>query len=158
MKVEMNLDELAYRRVQMGLKNIAEKVPSHASRAMRRAAMRIVNRAKLYVPEDTEALKDSIRLEAARGARGRLEINVIVGGMEVINVRGRQVNLDQYAAIIHEAYDSMEPGKKTLEKMELYPGKVGAGFLTRAAEDERETLSRNMIEEITRLIQSEGFK
>lgn len=158
MKAGFEIDELSFRRVEVGLKNIAEKVPSHASRAMRRAAQRIVNRAKIYVPEDTEALKNSIRLEAQRGVRGRLEINVIAGGLEVINIKGRMVNLDQYAAIIHEAYEDMNPGEKSIAKMELYPGKVGSGFLTRAAEDERETLSRNVIEDITRLIKSEGFK
>lgn len=159
MKAGFEVDDLSFRRVEVGLRNIADRVPSHASRAMRRAAIRIMNRAKIYVPEDTEALKDSIRVEAQRGARGRLEINVIAGGLDVINANGRLVSLDQYAAIIHEAYESMNPGPKTVVKMEEYPNAhIGSGFLTRAAEDERETLSRNVIEDITRLIKSEGFK
>jgi hypothetical protein len=153
------VDELSFRRVEVGLKNIGERVPNHASRAMRRAANRIVKKARIFVPEDTQALKDSIRVETSRGVRGRLMVSVIAGGQEVITIKGRQVNLDQYAAIIHEAYSEMTPGEETLKKMELHPGvHIGEGFLSRASDEEGDVLRQNMIEDFTKIIKSEGFK
>ena len=158
MKGGFIVDAVSWGRVELGLKNIAFLVPDHAARTMRRVAQRIVNKAKDYVPEDTAALRDSIRLDAIRGNFGRLEITVIVGGQQIVNAEGRSIDLDQYAAIVHEAYENMlvyGPGERTLEKMEQFPGKVGSRFLTRAAEEEAKTLDRALIEGITKIIKSE---
>lgn len=160
MKARLKIDAASWSRVEQGLRNVAQNVPSHAARTMRRLAARIVMKAQNYVPEDTAALKDSIRVVESKGVRGRLQLDVIVGG-QTVERDGRLVDLDQYAAIIHEAYELMlvyGPGERTLEKMEQFPGKVGSGFLTRAAEEESKTLQHSMIEAVTKAIKSAGFK
>jgi hypothetical protein len=160
MEAKINLDQFSYSRVVTGLRNIADKVPENARKTMRRAAERIVKKAKLYVPEDSGALMESIRLEASYGTRGRLQINVVVGGEGSVTVSGREISLDRYAAIIHEAYESMlvyGPGERTLEKMAANPGKVGSRFLTRAAAEEETILQRDMVQSITDTIKSEGL-
>lgn len=156
MKGSFKLNDASYSRVQTKLVNIGNLVPSNARKTMRRAAERIVKNAQLYVPEETGALKDSIRLVATYGIRGRLQINVVAGGMEVLR-NGRMVNLDQYAGIIHEFFDEMKAGAKTLEKMAANPNKVGAGFLRRAAQEEQARITHDMIAAITQTIKSENF-
>ncbi|NKX37870.1 hypothetical protein HGG70_08085 [Rhodobacteraceae bacterium R_SAG4] len=121
----------------------------------------MIEKARNYAPEDNAALVNSIRVEESKGARGRLELRLVVGGQGDVMVGGRQVNLDQYAAIVHEAYENMlvyGPGDRTLEKMAQFPGKVGSGFLTRAAEEEAPSLDRALIEAVRSVIKSEGFK
>lgn len=152
MKARMVIDEASYSRVQVGLKNIAEKVPDHAARTMRRAAARIVKEAKILVPEDTTALRESIRFEEHRGDRRRLEISIIAGGDAL---------LDQYAAIVHEAYELMlayGPGEGTQAKMERYPDRrIGSGFISRAVEKEEKTLVGSMIDDIKKVIKTENM-
>lgn len=158
MKAGFKVDELAFSKVVLGLRNISIRSSDHAARTMRSAAERIVKRARLYVPEDTEALKNSIRLQESRGARGRLQIDVVVGGQSVVTIKGRVVNLDQYAAIIHERYGDFQPGPKTIIKREQNPGAIiGEGFLTRAGDDEKASLSREVIAGITSIIKTEGL-
>lgn len=152
------LNDASYSKVVTGLHNIGIMVPENARKVMRRAAERIVRNAKLYVPEETGALKESIRLEASYGIRGRLQINVIAGGQSVINANGRLISLDQYAGIIHELYDDMKPGPRTREKMAANPGKVGARFLSRAAAEEESRLQRDLIASVTQTIKSEGLE
>lgn len=152
MRARISIDKASWARAQLELRNVAKVVPSNARKTMRRAAERIVRRARIYVPEDTGELRDSIRIEATYGERGRLQINVVAGGDIVVNAQGRTITLDQYAAIIHEHYDQFEPGPRTVEKMRQYPGLVGGFFLDRAAEDEREKLERDMIEGVTNAI------
>jgi hypothetical protein len=152
------LNYASWSRVVTGLHNIGTHVPENARKTMRRAAERIVRRAKLYVPEETGVLMNSIRLESSYGFRGRLQINVVAGGQEEIMRNGRMINLDQYAAIIHEHYDHMEPGDRTKQKMAENPGVlIGAGFLKRASEEEQPTLNRDMIAAVTKTIKSEGL-
>ena len=70
----------------------------------------------------------------------------MAGGETVINPDGRQINLDQYASIIHENYEAYRPGPRTLRKMAAYPDHIiGSGFLCRAAEDEEPKLLRAMV-------------
>ena len=156
------IHEASWRRVELALRNVAEKVPQHAARTVRRAAARIVKRARNYVPEEEGDLMNSIRIEAELGVGRRLQIRVVAGGQEVIKANGRFVNLDQYAAIIHEHYEAIlasgpegGPSKRTLEKMERFPGKVGSGFLTRAAEEEGEALNRACREAVADIIKTE---
>ena len=155
MKAEFVLNDVTFSHVVTSLENIARKVPDNARKTMRRAAERIVRQAKLYVPEDTGTLMNSIRLESSYGVRGRLQINVVAGGAGYATPKGRP--LDQYAAIIHELYDELAPGPRTLEKMAANPGKVGARFLSRAAQEEEGAIQDHMIEAITQVIKSEGF-
>lgn len=157
MNAHIRVDDFSFNSVVTGLHNIGIKVPENARKTMRRAAERIVINAKIYVPEDTGALMNSIRLESSYGTRGRLQINVVAGGQEVINANGRMVNLDQYAAIIHETFNEMNAGTRTLQKMAANPGKVGARFLSRAAAEEEGRLQNDMVVAITQTIKSEGF-
>lgn len=139
--------------VQTRLTNIAQKVPAHAARTMQRAAQRIVKTAKLMVPEDTGALMDSIRIERGVQSNRRIYINVVVGNEIVILPNGRAIDLNDYALIIHENYDDMNPGAKTIEKQALNPDiKVGSGFMTRAAEAEKPVLEASMIKGIEQII------
>lgn len=135
----------------MLLRNYAKEIPDHAARTMQRAANRIVKNAKNYVPEDTGDLMNSIRIEKSRGARGRTQVDVIVGNMEG---KVREVDLNHYAALVHESYElwAKKPSDKTKAKMARFPGKVGSGFLTRAASEEEAVLASKMITEIQRLI------
>ena len=158
MNASLKLDDVSFSKVVLSLRNISVRSSDHAARTMRSAAERIVKRARLYVPEDTEALKNSIRLQESRGARGRLQIDVIAGDQTVVNVKGRMIDLNQYAAIIHEQYSSLEPGQKTQIKRLQNPGvHIGEGFLTRAQEDVGKSLSREVIVGITNIIKTEGM-
>lgn len=160
MRAKFKINEASWSRVEFGLRNVAAKVPDHAARAMRSVSNRIVEKAKNYVPEDEELLKNSIRIEAFRGGRGRLEIRIIVGGTTAVKQNGKVISLDQYAAIIHEHYEDMlvnGPGDKTEEKMQRFPGKVGSGFLTRAADEEAVTLQRIIIDAVKSVIKSESL-
>ena len=57
------------------------------------------------------------------------------------------VNLDQYALIIHEKHESYKLGQRTLAKMARPNGsKVGSHFLSRAAEEEEEKLRKQMFD------------
>lgn len=162
MKASFAVDRSSWGHVEVALRNIALKVPNHASRTMRRAAARMVAKAKMYVPEDTAALMESIRVEEGRGARGRLQLNLVVGGETIVNARGKSINLDQYAEIIHENYEAIlvyGPGDRTQEKMDMYGAdKVGSGFLTRAADEERASLDREMIDGIKKIIKLENME
>jgi hypothetical protein len=158
MNARFKINDASWSRVVTGLHNLASRVPENARKTMRRAAERIVQKAKLYVPEETGLLMESIRLESSYGARGRLQINVVAGGPQQIMRKGRMITLDQYAAIIHEHFDEMEPGDRTLEKQALNPGlDIGSGFLSRAAQEEQTKLGRDMIAAVTTTIKTEGL-
>lgn len=162
MKGSLKVHAPSWSRVQLALKNFAVRVPDHAARTMRLVAARIEKKAKDYAPEDTKALVNSIHVETVRGVRGRLELRIIVGGSgEMVELPdGRRFAVDQYAAIIHEHYEDMlvyGPGDRTLEKMEQFPGKVGSGFLTRAAEEEAARMNHSLIVGIKDIIKSENL-
>lgn len=154
MKASMNVVGIG--AVQMQLTNIARRVPQHAARTMQRSAARIVKIAKIMVPEDTGALMDSIRIERSVQSDRRLYINVIAGNQIITLPNGDQIDLNQYALIIHENYESMNPGARTLDKMAEYPQyKIGSGFLTRAAEMEQPVLEKSMINAVKQIITEE---
>lgn len=154
--MELNLKVEGIPRVRALLRNVASRVPETARKTMHRAADRVVKRAKLYVPEDTTALRESIRKDVAYGYRGRLKIDIIVGAATYVNVKGREINLDDYALIIHEHYSALEPGPGTVAKRAGNPGVyIGERFLTRAMDDEVETLNRDMNQAVTRILRDE---
>jgi len=126
---------------------------------MRRTADRIKKKAKDYVPEDSEALKDTIRVIGDRGGfRGRLQFDVVVGGKvadrDAKHAYQVDVDLDRYAWRIHEHYEAdMKPGEKTLRKMErVGRDKVGSGFLRRAADEEYENLKKKLFDGFNNVI------
>lgn len=142
--------------VALFLRNVADRVPSNARKNMTRGADRIVRKAKLYAPVDEHNLEESIRQERtytdSQGASvvsgGRVAIKISVGG----TVNG--VNVDEYAARIHENYDEEHPGKGTQAKRDANPGvHVGGKFLERALEEERHRLEVAIIEDTMRIIQ-----
>lgn len=144
-------------KLRTELRNVAQRVPDAARGVMRRSAARIVEEAKINVPEDYGYLKDSIRiLKDYQGANRRLQIDIVVGGQRVFSMRdGRDIDLDTYATIIHENYASMEPGDNTKKKIAAYGNRVGAHFLTRAAEAEESKLEQRMIEMTDVIIREE---
>lgn len=155
--------------VRTELRNAAEKVPQHAARTMRRAANAIMKRAQNYVPEDTGALKNSIRVEGGLGAGGRLELEVVVGrsfevievavtnvvqgigGAKALRTETYYIDTSRYAALIHERYEDVIkfPGAKTLEKRAKYGTKVGSKFLQTAADEVNGMLEAKMIQAVT---------
>jgi len=145
--------------VRLELRQIGERAVSHAARQMREISEKIAKRAKEYVSEDSEALKESIRaVEDRKGIRGRLQIDVIAGGKtadrDAEHAYQVDVDLDQYAWIIHENYEAMKPGKKTVAKMErVGRDKVGSGFIRRAAGDERENLRKQLFDGFRMIIE-----
>lgn len=127
------------------LRNTADRVSSTARKTMHRGADKIVEEARLNAPVDKHNLEESIRKEVAYGYRGRLEIDIAMGGI----VNG--VNVDEYALEIHENYEARNPGKGTIAKRNANPGRyVGGKFLERAVETVRKTLSKDMIRAVMR--------
>lgn len=129
------------------LRYVATTVPENGRKTMHRAADRIVREAKLNTPVDTHNLEATIRKEVEYGFRGRLKINIVMGGV----VNG--VNVDQYATIIHERYEQVisvnGPGEGTLAKRAANPGRyIGEKFLERALEDNRERLEESIFQAV----------
>ncbi|MTH61200.1 hypothetical protein [Paracoccus litorisediminis] len=144
--------------IELMFRNAAEKVPRTARKTMWRSARRILARAKEYTPEDFGFLEDSIRIEQSYGARGRLQLDIVMGGKTVLRpdtVMGRMVDLDQYALIIHEFYDQFRPGQGTKYKRSLGM-KAGGRFLTRAFSDDNNQLERDMVTAVERMFDGRG--
>lgn len=152
MKANIRVSGFAFVKAQM--QNLAHRLPDSARGEMKRAANRIVKRARIYVPEDEGDLMDSIRIEKSydQSRGGRLVIGVIAGNETVVKAYGRVVDLNQYAALVHEAYETEVayvngPGERTLEKMRQHPNAIiGSGFLSRAAEEEQPKLIESLIQ------------
>lgn len=159
--MKFSMTTTGFGSVQGMLKNIAVRVPDIARGQMKRSAARVVKLAKIMVPEDEGLLRDSIRIEKTYGTRGRLEITIIAGQQMVTRANGREVNLDQYALLVHEAYETAVapngPGQKTKAKMMQHPTvKIGSGFLFRAMQTEQESFERVMVQAINQVIMEEG--
>jgi hypothetical protein len=138
MRVE-GLDQLL-----ITLQHGGEKVKDNARKVMKREADKIQERAVLYAPVDNGQLERSIHLEKGYEDNGRLMIAVVAGGI----VDG--INVDAYAALIHENYESMKPGPNTIAKRDANPGVyVGGKFLDRAAKDSAEKLEKAIIKVVT---------
>jgi hypothetical protein len=118
-----------YNEVMARLNYVAKKVPDNARKALHRLADAIVKQAQINVPHDIGNLEESIRKELKYGYRGRLSIDIVMGGI----VNG--VNVDEYALMIHESYDDSRPGKNTQLKRQRHPGEfIGSKFLERAVD------------------------
>ena len=139
----MGLTIIGIEGLQLHLKNVSEKVSKNASRIMHNAADKIVSEAKLNTPVDKYNLEQSIKQNLKYEYRGRLAIDITVGGF----LNG--VDVDLYAASIHEGYDDNKPGKGTIIKRNANPGRIiGRHFLSRAAEDQEGKMGKEMIEGI----------
>lgn len=145
MKAKMTVHGAGY--VWTRLRHAADRVKDGARKAMHRGAERIVKEARLNTPVDKHNLEESIRIEKDYTERGRLQIEIVAGG--VIN----GVNVDDYFLEIHEHYEDggRKPGPNTLAKMKANPGRwIGSGFLRRAVEDNREKIEQHAIDVIKR--------
>lgn len=135
---------LGIEKVKVELRNIGEMVVDNARKTMRASAKRIVKEAQLNAPVDDHQLEKAIHVVRDYGDRGRLEINIEVGGV----VDG--VNVDDYAALMHEGSYNLGPASQ--QKQAANPGRIiGPKFLTRAAEEEEEKLDSKMIAAIRRV-------
>lgn len=138
MKLDVKIT--GFEEVKVQLRYMEEKVADLARKQMHRSAERIVKEAQLNAPVDKHNLEKSIHIEKAYGTRGRLNIDVVAGGV----VDG--VDVDQYVLEMHEFYENYEPGPATLEKMRQNPDRtIGSHFLTRAAAKEEPRLNETMI-------------
>lgn len=147
--------------VQAAFRNIAKRVPDNARSQMKRSAQRVVDLAKEMVPEDEGLLRDSIRIEKSYGTRGRLEIDVVAGKALATKANGRVIDLNQYALMVHEAYETAiapnGPGPNTLAKMRTSKEKVGSGFLKRAILKEQDSFDRVLVESTQDVIEGESL-
>ncbi|MCK1543421.1 hypothetical protein IVB12_16005 [Bradyrhizobium sp. 179] len=127
------------------MKQLAGKVPQQGRKIIDRGADKIVKEAQLNAPVDKHNLEDAIHKEKNYEDRGRLKVDLVVGG----TVRG--VDVDQYAMLIHENYEGMNPGPGTLAKRSANPGRyVGGKFLERAVDDNMPKIIKQMSEAIMR--------
>jgi Bacteriophage HK97-gp10, putative tail-component len=118
------------------LRITADSVGGAARKVMHRAADRIVKNAKLNCPVDDGRLEQSIHKEVKYGYRNQLTIEIVADGV----IDGKDVG--EYAAIIHEHYESFKPGPGTIAKRAASPGRyVGGKFLQRALEEEQDRLA-----------------
>ena len=125
------------------LRMAAQKVPDNARKVMHKEADKIVKLAKRMAPEDDAELMDAIHKEISYEARGRLKIDIVVGGV----VRG--VDVDKYAAEIHENYANMKPGPVTIIKRQIEADVyVGEKFLERAVRESAPKLRKALIDGI----------
>lgn len=139
--------------VALKLRNVAQKVPANGRKVMHSSSKTIVKEAKINCPRDDAELEDSIHIEKEYGERGRLQIDIVAGG----EVRG--VDVDAYAALIHEDYESMRPGPNTILKRAAHPDHiVGGKFLTRAADAEEPKLQKAMIASVLETAKEEGLE
>jgi hypothetical protein len=107
---------------------------------MHREAEKVLKLAKRMAPEDDAELMDAIHIEKGYEERGRLKIDIVVGGM----VRG--VDVDRYAALIHENYESMKPGPVTIIKRQIEVDVyVGGKFLERALNESAPKLQAALV-------------
>lgn len=156
--MEVNVKVFDRGNVALRLRNIAILVPEEARKQMHRATENIVKLAKLQAPEHTGALAGSIRIEKSYGVRGRLQLDVVMGGPTLMRHNGKLIDLDEYALEIHENYEEIHPtpGKRTQEKMARHPEvNIGSKFLTRAGEGQEERLTKILAVAITQIIRME---
>lgn len=145
--------------VRTELRTMATLVPEGARKTMHRSAEIIVENARKYAPEDTGNLVRGIQIiQDYAGLRGRLQIDIgILMPPDAFSASGTpltQAQFDRYVTLVHENYESIieNPGRRTRQKMDENPGKVGSGFLTRAAAEEGKKLEAKTIQAITKII------
>lgn len=148
--------------VKATFRHVGERVVDSARKMMHSSADKIVKEAKINAPVEEYRLEESIRKVVSYGERGRLQIDIEVGG----DVDG--VNVDQYAAIIHENYESIISDtpkdasgnirrEATKIKQRKYPDHyVGGKFLDRAAEPYKSKLKDRMAALVTEIITEEN--
>jgi hypothetical protein len=137
MKIKMQAK--GFDQLFLQLSHAADRVKDGARKQLHRAGNAVEREARLNAPVDEHNLEQSIKKQIDYGFRGRLQIQVVMGGF----VNG--VNVDEYAVEIHENYESRSPGPGTIAKREANPGRyVGGKFLERALEENRDKIERGM--------------
>lgn len=132
-------------QLYLALNHAAARVKDGARKQLHAAADSILREAKLNTPVDKHNLEESLKKEVDYGYRGRLQIQIVMGGF----VNG--VNVDQYAAEVHENYDDENPGEGTKEKRRANPGRhVGRKFLERAMQENQDRIRRGMLSAVMR--------
>jgi hypothetical protein len=138
------------------MKQLAGRVPKQGRKVLERGAEKIVKEAQLNAPVDKHNLEDAIHMEKRYEGRGRMAVDIVVGG----TVRG--VDVDRYAMLVHENYEAMlrvvrkdgtagGPGPGTLAKRAANPGRyVGEKFLERAVDDTMPKIQTQMAAAIMR--------
>jgi len=153
--VKIGLNVKGVDQVRTELRHTADRVVDSARGAMRRAAIRIRDEARINAPRDKWNLEEAIQIVRTVGTRGRLQLDIDI----VPTING--VNVHQYALLIHENYNSIivEPNSDPLarqgtkEKQAQYPGHViGEKFLQRAAEKEQGKLTKHLVSVVTQAI------
>jgi len=164
--------------VAVELQRFGERMVRGSVKITREAAKNIESKAKEYVPEDSEELKKSIRtLDDRGGFRGRTRFEIVAGGRTVEQHQSKRtyktafglkkkraprkdVDLDSYAIFVHENYEdfAIEPSDKTKAKPLYAEGKVGSGFLRRAADEEKEAMEKQLFNLVTDLTRGEANK
>lgn len=136
----MKIKQFGCEELVAQFRSLAKKVPDNARKVMHRETDKIVERARLFAPRDDGELEQAIHKVIGYEGRGRLKIDIEVGGI----VNG--VNVDRYAALIHENYESMTPGPGTVAKRAANPGvRIGSKFLTRAIKESMPKLNKALI-------------
>jgi hypothetical protein len=127
------------------IRNAGERVVDNGRKIMHRISDKIVEEAVLNAPVDKHNLEESIKKSVSYGYRGRLQIDIEVGGV----VNG--VDVSAYAVHVHENYSSMNPGPGTVAKRNSNPGRyIGEKFLERAVKDYEETLNKAIMQVVNR--------
>jgi hypothetical protein len=138
--MKIQLKTSGFDQLYAALNHAAERVSTSARKQMHRGADAIVKEARLNTPVDEHNLEESIKKDVNYGVRGRLQIQIVMGGF----VNG--VNVDEYAMEIHENYSQMGVGPGTIAKRLANPGRyVGEKFLERAVRDNEKKLTAAMI-------------
>lgn len=138
-----------FKPLEVYLRNIAERSSRGAREELEQGALDIKKLARLYVPEDTTALKQSILLGSeihgfTKKVNGRNVYTVEVDMNMPDGHNGHQV-VGDYADMVHEHYQIMKAGKNTVDKRAANPGVyIGEKFLERAMEDLNDDIKRKV--------------
>ncbi len=148
MTLNMRMKASGIASVQASFRTIGKRIPLETREELVAAREDVIELAKLQTPVDKFNLEESIREGEELDGAGHLKLEVVAGGM----VHG--VNVDLYAAKVHEFYELIgKPGPGTREKMAANPGvQIGSGFLTRALETIRETMTGRMTKVVRKII------
>lgn len=142
--MKVSVKTSGFDQLYAALNHASERVSDTARKHMHRSADLVVREAQLNAPVDKHNLEESIKKEVNYGFRGRLQIQVVMGGF----VNG--VNVDEYAVEVHENYDPNNDGVRvgpgTWAKRLANPGRyVGRKFLERAVKDNENRIMKGMI-------------
>lgn len=122
-----------------GLSRKAKQGSIEGQKEIDRQAKKLAVRARDYAPVKHGHLQSAQNIRALKGKSTgiKFQAKVVMGGKPV-TIGGKTRNVDAYLAIIHDYRGTMwsELGPRSLQK----GPKVGDKFLSRAAEDSRDSI------------------